>query len=121
MDDLFLTGAEKLIEWCKQQLAFEFEMKYLGLMYYFLGLEVWLLKDEIFLIQGRYTIDILRRFRMMDRKPMSIPMTMNLKKLSDVVADLDLVDPTVYRQLVGSLMDPVKTRPGICFTVSTLG
>ena len=70
-------------------------MKDLGLMHYFLGLEVWKLKDEIFLSQGRYTIDILRRFGMMDCKSMSMPMTMNLKKLSDVVADLDLVDPTV--------------------------
>ena len=38
VDDLFLMGAEKLIEWCKQQLASEFEMKDLGLMHYFLGL-----------------------------------------------------------------------------------
>ena len=34
---------------------------------------------------------------MMDFKSMSMPMTMNLKKLSDVVADSDLVDPMVYR------------------------
>ena len=40
VDDLFLTGAEKLIEWCKQQLASEFEMKDLGLMHHFFGLEV---------------------------------------------------------------------------------
>lgn len=40
MDDLFLTGAEKPIEWCKQQLASEFRMKDLGLMHYFLGFEV---------------------------------------------------------------------------------
>ena len=96
VDDLFLTGAEKLIEWCKQQLASEFEMKDLGLMHYFLGLEVWQRKDEIFLSQGRYTIDILRRFGMMDCKSMSTSMTMNLKKLSDVAADSDLVDPTMY-------------------------
>ena len=71
-------------------------MKDLGLMHYFLGLKVWQLKDEIFLSQGRYTIDILRRFRMMDCKSMSTPMTMNLKKLSDAVADSNLVDPTMY-------------------------
>ena len=40
VDDLFLTGAERLIGWCKQQLASKFEMKDLGLMHYFLGLEV---------------------------------------------------------------------------------
>jgi hypothetical protein len=53
VDDLFLMGAEKLIEWCKQQLASEFEMKDLGLIHYFLGLEVWQCEDEIFLSQGR--------------------------------------------------------------------
>ena len=121
VDDLFLTGAEKLIKWWKQQLASEFEMKDLGLMHYFLGLEVWQLKDEIFLSQGRYTIDILRRFEMMDCKSTSTPMTKNLKKLSDAVADSNLVDPTVYRQLVGSLKYLVNTRPDICFAVSTFG
>ena len=120
VDDLFLTGAEKLIEWCKQQLASKFEMKDLGLMHYFLGLEVWQLKDEIFLSQGRYTIDILRRFGMMDCKSMSTPMTMNLKKLSGAATDSDLVDPTEYRQLVGSLMYLVNTRLDICFAVSIL-
>ena len=41
VNDLFLTGNEKLIGWCKKKLASEFEMKDLGLMHYFLGLEVW--------------------------------------------------------------------------------
>jgi hypothetical protein len=41
VDDLFLTREEKLITDCKKNLAVEFEMKDLGLMHYFLGLEVW--------------------------------------------------------------------------------
>ena len=41
VDDLFLIGEEKLIIECKKRLSFEFEMKDLGLMHYFLGLEVW--------------------------------------------------------------------------------
>ena len=41
VDDLFLTGEEQLIAQCKRELTFEFEMKDLGLMHYFLGLEVW--------------------------------------------------------------------------------
>jgi hypothetical protein len=41
VDDLFLTGEEKLIIECKKRLTSEFEMKDLGLMHYFLGLEVW--------------------------------------------------------------------------------
>ena len=40
VDDLFLTGYVKQIIECKNKLAEEFEMKDLGLMHYFLGLEV---------------------------------------------------------------------------------
>jgi hypothetical protein len=41
VDDLFLTGSERLIDECKQALTTKFEMKDLGTMHYFLGLEVW--------------------------------------------------------------------------------
>jgi hypothetical protein len=41
VDDLFLTGEEHLITDCKKKLATKFEMKDLGPMHYFLGLEVW--------------------------------------------------------------------------------
>ena len=41
VDDLFLIGYEKLIFRCKKELTSKFEMKDLGLMHYFLGLEVW--------------------------------------------------------------------------------
>ena len=41
VDDLFLPGNEKQIIDCKMKLAEEFKMKDLGLMHYFLGLEVW--------------------------------------------------------------------------------
>jgi len=39
--------------------------------------------DEIFLGQGKYTIEILRRFGMMDCKSMTTPMEANLKKSHD--------------------------------------
>eukprot|EP00253_Pinus_taeda_P005531 PITA_05531 len=55
VDDLFLTGSSRLIKDCKENLAIEFDMKDLGRMHYFLGLEVWQQKGEIFLGQGRYT------------------------------------------------------------------
>jgi hypothetical protein len=49
VDDLFLTGEEKLITECKKKLSAEFEMKDLGPMHYFLGLEVWQSPKKIFL------------------------------------------------------------------------
>jgi hypothetical protein len=118
VDDLFLTGAEELIAGCKADLATEFEMKDIGLMHYFLGLEVWQRSGEIFLGQGKYTVEILRRFGMEDCRPMATPMITNLKKV--VTSDSELVDPRLYRQLIGSLMYLVNTRPDICFVVNTL-
>jgi hypothetical protein len=81
VDDLFLMGAKKLIASCKRDLASKFEMKDIGLMHYFLGLKVWQQPDEIFLGHGKYPIEILRRFGMIDYKSMTTPMITNLKKL----------------------------------------
>ena len=58
VDDLFLTGDDKQIVECKKKLAEEFEMKNLGLMHYFLGLEVWKSSKGIFFNQGNYVRDI---------------------------------------------------------------
>ena len=41
VDDLFVTGEDGLVANTKRNLAFEFEMKELGMMHYFLGMEVW--------------------------------------------------------------------------------
>ena len=119
VDDLFLTGEEeKLIAECKQRLAAEFEMKDLGLMHYFLGLEVWQSPGRIFLNQGKYTVEILKRFDMLECKSMNTPMEAKLKLLVD--ASSDLIDATLYRQIIGSLMYLTNTRPNICFAVNTL-
>jgi hypothetical protein len=74
VDDLFITGGEELIVDCKRGLASKFEMKDIGLMHYFLGMEVWQEDGHVFLGQGKYATDILRRFQMEDWRPMSIPM-----------------------------------------------
>jgi hypothetical protein len=47
---------------------------------------------------------------MMDCKSMDTPMETNLKKLSDSTSDSYLVDPMIYKQLIGSLMYLVNTR-----------
>ena len=114
VDDLFLTGEVKSIIECKKRLAIEFEMKDLGMMHYFLELEVWQHSDEIFLNQGKYTVEILKRFGMLDCKDM----TTSLKLLNDDTSKA--VDATLYRQIIGSLMYLTNTRPDICFALNTL-
>jgi hypothetical protein len=118
VDDLFIIGAELLIVDCNLGHASTFEMTDIGLMHYFLGMEVWQEEGHIFLGQEKYAANILSRFQMEDCKPMSTPMVTNWKKLSD--SDSQLVDVTRYRKLIGSLMYLVKTRPDICFVVNTL-
>jgi hypothetical protein len=101
-------------------LASEFETKDLGMMHYFLGLEAWKRTGEIFPSQGKYTMEILKKFGMTDCKSRPTPMVMNLKKLSETSSDLGEIDPHLYRQLIGSLMYLVNTRLDICYVVSVL-
>lgn len=89
-------------------------------MHYFLGLEVWKNPYEIFLSQGKYIVHVLKRFGMMDCKSMSTLMVSNLNKLHEFDSGSELVDPTMYMKLIGSLMYLIHTRPNNCFIVSAL-
>ena len=51
---------------------------------------------------------------------MATPMDANFKKLKDSTSNSDMIDPTINRQLIGSLMYLTNTRPDICFAVKTL-
>ena len=87
-------------------------------MHYFLGLEFWQSPEKIFLNQGKYAVEILKRFDMLECKAMNTPMETKLKLLVDTSSKL--VDVTLYRQIIGSLMYLTNTRPDICFDVNTL-
>ena len=99
--DLFLTCANPLINQCKSELDFEFEIKYLRLMHYFLGLEVRQRPGKIFLSQGKYVAKLLERFGMVNCKSVSTPMELNFKKLCGNIVGPELGNPTKYRQLMG--------------------
>ena len=73
VDDLFLTGNEKQIKECKKKLTEEDEMKVLGLMHYFIGLEVWQSSEGIFLNQGKYAVEILKDSICWNAKPWPHP------------------------------------------------
>ena len=118
MDDLILTGADRLIAGCMSDLASKFEMKDIMPMHYFLGLEVWQGSSEIFLGQGKYILEILKRFEMEHCRPMTTPMVSNLRKID--ASTSKLADGREYMHLIGSLIYLVNTRPNICFTVNTL-
>jgi hypothetical protein len=118
VDELFLTGEETLINECKKKIIAEFEMKDLGLMHYFLGLEVWQIPERIFLNQGKHEVEILKRFDMLECKSMNTPMETKFKILVETLSEL--IDDTLYIHIIGSLMYLMNTRPNICFAVNTL-
>eukprot|EP00253_Pinus_taeda_P005166 PITA_05166 len=92
-------------------------MKDLGLLHYFLGLEIWQCNGGLFVSQGKYAHEILEKFNMHGCKPVDTPLPGGWRKDD---ATLGEVDATVYRQLVGSLIYLVNTRPDICYVVNQL-
>ena len=88
-------------------LAREFKMKEMGLMHYFLGVEVWQKDGELLMSQGKYVNEILRRSHMEKCKPMQTPLAGNWRK--EDATSVEVVAATVYRKLVGSLMYLVNT------------
>ena len=74
VDDLFVTGEDGFIVDTRRNLAFELKMKDLGMMHYFLGMEVWQNMNGIFFRQGMYAVEILMSFGMMDCKAITTPM-----------------------------------------------
>ena len=119
MDDLiFMGNSQRLIEEFKKDMMREFEMTDLGLMKYFLGIEVKRLKEGVFISQEGYAKDILKRFGMEDANPMNTPMEpgAKLSKNDEGV----IIDENKYRSLVGSLRYLTCTRPDIAFAVGVI-
>eukprot|EP00253_Pinus_taeda_P029854 PITA_29854 len=71
-------------------------MKDMGLMHYFLGMEVWQRDGEVFVSKGEYANEILRRFRMEICKPMETPLVGNWRKEDATSGELSqaMVQPT---------------------------
>ena len=119
VDDLIITGDNiEEIRQTRENLSIRFQMKELGELRHFLGLELDRTKEGIFLCQEKYTKDLLQRFGMLDCKPISMPMEMNAKLCAHEGKNLE--DATMYRQLVGSLIYLTLTRPDISFAVGVV-
>lgn len=116
VDDLVITGSSSnLITEFKKQMAVMFKMSDLGLLSYYLGIEVRQSSDGIALSQSNYARKILEKGRMLGCNPCQVPMEARLK-LSKV-SENQCVDATEYRSLVGSLRYLVHTRPDLAFSV----
>ncbi|EOY19976.1 Retrotransposon protein, unclassified, putative [Theobroma cacao] len=119
MDDLLITDPDNhhLAEF-KSQMMCEFEMIDLGLMSYFLGMEVVQAKDHVSLHQTKYAKDLLKRFQMSFCKSVGTSLSFGAKfSKEDGCAK---ANGQIYRSIIGSLLYLLVTRPDIMFATCLL-
>lgn len=90
-----------------------FEMTDLILMSSFLDIEVIQQDGWLFISPRKYAIDILKKFRMENSKPVSTPIEEKLKLTEEDKGRR--VDPTYYNSLARSLRYFNTTRPDIVY------
>ena len=119
VDDIIVTGNDMIErEKLKTELAREFEMKDLGRLKYFLGIEVAYSKEGIFLSQRKYILDLLKDTGTLGSKPVSTPIDRD-HRLS-ARKGVAIEDKGRYQRLVGRLIYLSHTRPDIAYAVSVV-
>jgi hypothetical protein len=76
-DIIFGSTNQEFYEEFDDMMSREFEMSMIGELSFFLGLQVKQTKDEIFICQSKYVIDLLKKFSMDNSKPIKTPMAIN--------------------------------------------
>uniref|UniRef100_A0A6J0PE03 Uncharacterized protein LOC109505292 n=1 Tax=Elaeis guineensis var. tenera TaxID=51953 RepID=A0A6J0PE03_ELAGV len=116
VDDIVVTGDDfEEIAHLKAQLAQAFEVKDLGYLRYFLGIEVARSSKEIFLSQRKYIPNILTEIDMLGCRPIATPIEQNHRLVADIGVP---IDRERYQRLVGRLIYLSHIRPDIAFAVS---
>ncbi|XP_039054992.1 uncharacterized mitochondrial protein AtMg00810-like [Hibiscus syriacus] len=92
-----------------------FNMSDLGLLSYYLGIEVCQNSQRITLNQSTYARKVLDKCGMKDCNPSKIPMEPRLKLSKE--STIPPVDTTLYRSIVGSLRYLLHTHPDLAFSV----
>lgn len=116
VDDLIITGASSVvIEAFKEEMRQAFRMSDLGLLSFYLGIEVKQGNNFISLSQAAYARKLLEKAGLESCNPCSTPMEVRLQLSTR--STTEEVDARMYRSLVGSLRYLVHTRPDITYAV----
>ena len=116
VDDIVIIGSDsKGISSLKSFLQSQFNTKGLGMLRYFLGIEVMQSKHEIFLSQRKYVFDLLSETGKLRVKPYNSPMVLGIHLNREGET---FEDPERNRRLVGKLNYLIVTRPNITHSIS---
>ena len=120
VDDIIITGSNKEgIISTKAFLKSSFDIKDLGELKYFLGIEICRSKEGFFLSQRKYTLDILNEAGKLGARVAKTPLEEGYKVLREgEIEDTPFGDFKLYRRMVGKLIYLTITRPDICFAVN---
>ena len=118
VDDIIITGDDEVeIKRLKENMSKEFEVKDLGQLKYFLGIEIARSQKGIVLSQRKYVLDLLCETGMLGCRPASTPIDANHKLSAE---SGDPVNKERYQRLVGWLIYLCHTRPDISYAVSVV-
>src|SRR5579859_1528139 len=124
VDDILLFGANiDTIKAVKRGLAEKFNMKDVGELTFFLSIQVDRDRTNktITIRQDGYVNMILKKFQMLDAKPVSIPIPHGAKLIKLDTQEESSIDPKIYQSKVGSLMYAMLcTRPDLTYAVSQI-
>jgi hypothetical protein len=117
VDDLLIVGVVDIdINWFKQEMKDRFRMSDLGLLTYYLGIEVCKDSSGISLCQKSYANRLLERVGMTECNPCQSPMETRLMLIKgSTEAPLDA---TRFRSIVGTLRYLIHTTPNLAHSVS---
>jgi hypothetical protein len=93
----------------------EFEMRMIGELTYFLGLQVKQSPEGIFISQSKYAKDSVKRFGLDGKSHAHTPMSTCVKISADVTGKS--VDSPLYRSMIGSLLYLTASKPDIAFSI----
>ena len=102
----------------KRQLFLEFDMKDLGNLKYFLGIEVLRSKKGIFVNQRKYILDLLVETGMLDCKLAETPTVTNHGR--QMIEGAKMTDKNQYWRMVGKLIYLSHTTPDIAYPMSVV-
>ena len=116
VDDMIITGDDlNGIQELKDFLSQQFEMKDLGHLSYFLGLEITHSTNGLYITQAKYASELLSRAGLTNSKTVDNPVEFNAHLTP--TGGKPLSNPSLYTRLVGSLVYLTVTRPDISYVV----